>query len=187
MRTQNIFTQNVSVGTTTSIDTLTVKGPIASSSRPVQLRIPSINVSTVFEEPLGLDEEGALDVPEGYDTVGWYKHSPTPGELGPSVILDHVDSYEGPAVFFSLGQVSVGDAIEIEREDGSVVVFTITGYERVEQSTFPTDRVYNDLPFAGIRLITCSGIFDKGAQRYSHNLIVYGELSEVRYPGKSTE
>ena len=130
---------------------------------------------------------GHSSVPEAYDTVGWYKYSPTPGELGPSVILGHVDSYEGPAVFFSLGQVHVGDPIEIEREDGSVVVFSITGYERVEQTAFPTDRVYNDISHAGIRLITCSGIFDKGAQRYSHNLIVYGELSEIRYPEKSTE
>jgi hypothetical protein len=79
----------------------------------------------------------------------------------------------------------VGDTVEIDRADGSTAVFAVRGYERVEQDAFPTDRVYNDLPYAGLRLITCSGTYNKGTQRYSHNLIVYGELTEVRYSEKT--
>ncbi len=151
----------------------------ATASRPTKLSIPSIDLEASFEDPLSLDESGALNVPKAYDTVGWYEHSPTPGELGPSVIIGHVDSYTGPAVFFSLGQVSEGDLINIEREDGSTVVFEILGFERVEQAEFPLEKVYGAIEYAGIRLITCTGIYDKGEQRYSHNLIVYGIFVEI--------
>jgi sortase (surface protein transpeptidase) len=151
----------------------------ASSSLPLTLRIPSIHVSAEFETPLGLSPEGAVEVPVAYDTVGWYKYGPTPGEIGPAVIFGHVDTVEGPAVLYSLGQVHEGDEVIIEREDGSTVIFEIQDFERVKQCEFPNDKVYGNLPYAGIRIITCSGVFDKKSQNYSHNLIVYGKLKSI--------
>jgi LPXTG-site transpeptidase (sortase) family protein len=162
-----------------NIEDLYVNATTAPYALPSTLRIPSINIEAPFEGSIGLDEEGAILVPNGYDTVGWYSHGPVPGSLGPSVILGHVDSKEGPAVFFYLGQVKKGDEVIVDREDGSSVIYTITELERVEQGTFPTEKVYGSLPYAGIRLITCSGSYDRGEKRYSHNLIVYGELLRV--------
>jgi sortase (surface protein transpeptidase) len=161
----------------TTTDTLT-----APASEPRTLRIPSLNINASFEAPLGLAKDGSIGVPKAYDTVGWYKYGPTPGELGPSVILGHVDSYEGAAVFYHLGQLKVDDVIEIERNDGSVAVFRVIGYERVEQDAFPMDRVYGNISHAGVRLITCSGTYDKKTNSYDRNLIVYGELVDVRNP-----
>lgn len=151
----------------------------ASSSKPVRIEIPSINLSAPFEEPLGILEDGTVEPPTQYTTVGWYKYGPTPGEQGPAVILGHVDSVSGPAVFFSLGQVPLGGKVLITREDGSIVTFTITKLERIEQDAFPTERVYGNTPDAQIRLITCTGTYDKGIRRYSHNLIMYGTLDSV--------
>lgn len=148
------------------------------SAEPLHLRIPSIGVDALFEEPLGVDSAYEIEVPESYDTVGWYKHGPTPGEVGPAVILGHVDSFEGPAVLYSLGQVKVGEIIEVDRKDGSTAVFEVESLERHAQSGFPTAKVYSDLDYPGLRLITCSGIYDQGIQRYSHNLIVFARLVE---------
>lgn len=145
---------------------------------PSVLSIPKIKLETTFEEPLGLNPDGTAAVPESYTKVGWYKNGPTPGELGPAVILGHVDSFKGPAVFFSLGQLEVGDDIFVTREDGSTAHFVVSELERNQQSEFPTVKVYGDLPYAGLRLITCSGTFVKGEQRYTHNLIVYAKLVE---------
>jgi len=166
--------------TDTSQSTL-ASGLVASSSRPITLVIPKANIHTTFEGSLGLDESNAIVVPQGYDTVGWYKNGPLPGETGPSVILGHVDSKDGPAVFFSLGEVSIHDEVYIERIDGSKLTFTIEDIERVEQDEFPSERVYGAVPYAGLRLITCSGIYDKGVERYSHNLIVYAVLTNIEY------
>jgi len=169
-------TQSESLGDTAGINSTEIVGPVMSESLPVRLKVPAANINTTFEPPLGLDEHGALAVPDGYEKVGWYKYGPTPGELGPAVIVGHVDSYEGPAVFFSLGQAKEGDKIYVEREDGSTAVFEITGYERIEQSEFPTTRVYGNINYAGLRLITCTGTYSHTAERYSHNLIVYAKL-----------
>ncbi len=149
-----------------------------TEAEPVVLSIPKINLEATFEEPLGVLEDGSIQVPRGYDEVGWYKYGPTPGELGPAVILGHVDSFKGPAVFFSLGQLEIGDEISITRADGSAATFAVTELERNEQTSFPTEKVYGNLDHAGLRLVTCSGTFDKGQQRYSHNLIVYAKLVE---------
>lgn len=147
-------------------------------SLPTKLRIPAVGIEASFETPLGVDENRVIEVPESYETVGYYKYGPRPGEIGPSVVLGHVDSFEGPAVLYSLGQVKEGERIEIEREDGSVAVFVVDKLERHEQDGFPTAKVYSDLDYAGLRLITCSGVYDHGSRRYSHNLIVFAHLVE---------
>lgn len=151
---------------------------VLAKSLPVRLRIPALAIDTGFVAPLGLLGSGEVEVPESNTEVGWYKYSPTPGELGPAVIFGHVDSYTGPAVFFSLGQLDPGDDIYVEREDGTEAHFVVTGLERYQQSEFPTALVYGDIDHAGLRLITCSGLYNRGSGRYSHNLVVYAALKE---------
>lgn len=171
---QDKLENEVSTATTTTI----VEGPILPKSTPTRLRIPKINIDTDFVPPLDLEKSGEVAVPDSYTQVGWYKHSPTPGALGPAVILGHVDSYTGPAIFFSLGQLQEGDDVFVEREDGTTAHFQVTALERPKQSEFPTARVYGNINHAGLRLITCSGIFLHGEQRYTNNLIVYAKLVE---------
>ncbi len=155
---------------------------VLPAAEPVRLAIPKIDVDVAFEAPLGLKESGEIEVPEAYDTVAYYKYGPTPGELGPAVILGHVDSFEGPAVFFSLGQLKPGDQIMVTRADGSLAIFAVEALERHPQSGFPTVQVYGDLDHAGLRLITCSGTYDHGTLRYSHNLIVFAKLVGMSTP-----
>lgn len=146
-------------------------------SAPTRLRIPALEIDTTFEPPLGLNDDQTIEVPASYDQVGWYKHGATPGEVGPSVVLGHVDSYAGPGVFFSLGELREGDKVLIDREDGTTATFRVTNLERVDQDVFPSERVYGAIDHAGLRLITCSGVYNRGTQRYSHNLIVFAELA----------
>jgi sortase (surface protein transpeptidase) len=147
-------------------------------SAPVQLRIPKLNIDTTFEAPLGLNDDKTIEVPDSYTQVGWYKYGATPGEVGTATILGHVDSYEGPAVFFPLGQLKEGDEIEITRADGTVAVFVVEKSERYSQDDFPTEKVYGHTDYPSLRLITCTGVYSHGSQRYSHNLVVYAKLKE---------
>lgn len=147
-------------------------------SAPSRLIIPKINLDTTFVPPLGLNEDKTVSVPDSYTEVGWYTYGATPGEIGPAVILGHVDSYEGPAVFFSLGQLEEGDEVMVERADGTTATFVVESKERVPQDNFPTEKVYGQIDYAGLRLVTCSGVFNKGTQEYSHNLIVYARLKD---------
>lgn len=147
-------------------------------SAPVRLHISAISLDTSFVPPLGLNADKTISVPDSFEQVGWYKGGVSPGEIGPAVILGHVDSYQGPAIFYSLGKLKKGDEVEVTREDGSIAVFVVTDTERVSQDDFPTEKVYGAVNYAGLRLVTCTGIYDRGSLRYSHNLIVYAELKK---------
>ena len=146
-------------------------------SAPLRLRVPSIGIDTHFV-PLGLQGNSEVEVPKGFDEVGWYTHGPTPGELGPAVVLGHVDSRYGPGVFTDLEAVAAGDRIYVDREDGTTATFEVTHAERYRQDAFPSSAVYGNIPYAGIRLITCAGIFSPTIRRYDHVHVVYGRLVE---------
>jgi len=108
-------------------------------SKPVALDIPSIGVHSSLLS-LGLNADGSVQVPSGtsYDEAGWYKFSPTPGSLGPAIILRHVDSgARGGSVFFELGHLRPGNRVMITRRDRSIAVFEITGGPALPEGSFP--------------------------------------------------
>ncbi|MDQ3123206.1 MAG: class F sortase [bacterium] len=144
-------------------------------SEPLSLRIPDAGISTQLLT-VGIRKDGAMEVPRSFTEAGWYRHSPTPGEIGPAVIVGHVDSVDGPAVFWRLSQLQPGQIVEIERTDKKIVKFKITDIKQYDQKQFPSADVYGNIDYAGLRLITCGGSFNKVSQRYSHNTVVYATM-----------
>lgn len=139
---------------------------------PVRLRIPAIGVDAPVE-PLEVDENAVLPPPTTNYGTGWWRDGPEPGEPGPAVIVGHVDSFQGPAVFFRLTEISPGDEIFVDRLDGTTVVFAAQRTEQHDKNAFPTHAVYGDTPDPRLRLITCGGEFDDTDRRYLENIIVY--------------
>lgn len=148
-------------------------------SKPASLDIPAIDVHSVVRE-LGRTPEGTLETPQPgprYNDAAWYRHSPTPGELGPAILLGHVDSAsEGPSVFFRLGELRAGDRVSVTRRDGSVARFVVDKVRRYPKADFPTDLVYGDIDHAGLRILTCGGPFDEVAGHYLDNIVVFASL-----------
>ena len=142
-------------------------------SRPVNVSIPSINVDAEIEN-VGLLSSGAIETPGVLsDRVGWYQHGPSPGELGPSVLVGHVDSYKGPSVFWNLSKLSIGDTISVMREDGVSVEFRITKTVQYDRDNFGTNEVYGNIDYAGLRVITCGGVFNHVTGYYSKNTVIF--------------
>jgi sortase (surface protein transpeptidase) len=152
---------------------------VLAASKPVRVDIPRIGVHSRLLS-LGLERDGSIATPplSQAQVAGWYDKGPTPGEAGPAVLVGHVDTKKGPAVFYKLGRLRPGDAVDITRKDGGVAAFTVDSVEHVPKSRFPTQRVYGDLAFAGVRLITCGGEFE--GHSYTDNTIVYGHLTAGR-------
>jgi sortase (surface protein transpeptidase) len=145
-------------------------------AEPVRLRIPAIGVDTPLER-LGLEAGGAIEAPRQWQEAGWYTGSVRPGLPGPAVILGHVDSRSGPAVFYHLDSVLPGDAVQLTRADGTRVVFRVSGRQQVAKSRFPTDLVYGPTLEPSLRLVTCGGTFDSRTGHYRDNIIVSAVLS----------
>jgi len=96
------------------------KGPSLGRSVPVSVSIPQIGVRSKLLS-LGLNPDGSIAVPSlatSADEAAWYKYSVTPGQVGAAVIEGHVDSYQGPAVFFRLGALRPGNQIDVTLADG---------------------------------------------------------------------
>lgn len=150
-------------------------------SKPASLDIPAIDVHSVLRD-VGRTADGALETPAPgpfYDDAAWYRHSPTPGSLGPAVLLGHVDSASnGPSVFFRLGELERGDRVMVTRADDSIAVFRVDEVHRYAKDDFPTRTVYGDIDHAGLRLITCGGAFDDAAGHYLDNIVVFASLIE---------
>jgi LPXTG-site transpeptidase (sortase) family protein len=151
--------------------------PMARST-PSRLRIPSIGVDTPVSS-LGLASDGEVEVPpiEKNAPAGWFDGSPTPGQLGPSVILGHVTvgSY-GDGVFLHLDKVRKGETVSVVRADGSVATFAVDRVRTVSKSHFPTSSVYGNVDRPELRLITCGGTRISGGGGYPDNVIVYASL-----------
>lgn len=156
-----------------------VSGPVLGPSKPVAIDIPAIGVHSALQH-LGLTAAHTLEVPAPgprYDEAAWYKHSSTPGALGPAVILGHVDSpADGPSVFFDLGDLRRGDRVLVTRADGLVAVFRVDGVRAYPKDRFPTRLVYGDTAHAALRLITCGGLFDRATGHYLDNVVVFASL-----------
>jgi len=159
-----------------------VVGLVLPSSVPVTIKIPAIEVSSPLQL-LGQNSDGSMQVPAPgsprYDQAGWYRYSPTPGALGPAVIAGHLDSVNGPSVFFRLGSLHLNDAVLVTRADGSVAVFTVDGVRRYAKSSFPTQLVYGNTDHAALRLITCGGSIDPTTGHYRDNVVVLASLVRV--------
>ena len=155
--------------------------PLLGPSPPTRVRIPALHIDTpVF--PIGLNSDGTLGVPQPgphLDQAAWFENSPTPGQLGPSIVEGHVDTVEGPSVFFRLGAIKPGDRVVIDRRDGVRVTFRVDAVRDFLKTAFPTRLVYGgahgDLGRATLRLITCSD-YDPTIRHHVGNEVVFAHL-----------
>lgn len=154
------------------------KGPVLGASPPVSVSIPAIGVDSKLLR-LGRNKDGTIQVPSlvtSADEAAWYKYSATPGQAGASVIEGHVDSYQGPAVFFRLGALRPGNRIDVALADGITAVFRVTGVREYAKDKFPAETVYGPADYAALRVITCGGDFDPTTGHYLSSVVVFASL-----------
>jgi LPXTG-site transpeptidase (sortase) family protein len=150
---------------------------LSNDVRPVRVKIPAIDVDANVID-LGLNPDRTLEVPTDYAETGWYTGRSVPGAVGPSVVVGHLDSFSGPAVFYRLQDLVPGHIVEIHRSDDVVARFRVTGTKLVDKDEFPTAEVYGPTEAPTLRLITCDGAFDESARSYEGNLLVFAEHIE---------
>ncbi|QLQ37423.1 class F sortase [Micromonospora robiginosa] len=157
------------------------KFPVLPASPPTDLTIGKLDLRAPVHR-VGIAPDGSIAVPDvgRAGEVGWYDQGPTPGQYGPAVLVGHVDTTSGPAVFHGLRELDDGDRIEVTRQDRSVAVFEVTSIERYGKEKLPVQEVYGDFSRPALRLITCGGRWVGGETGYADNLVVYASLVQAR-------
>lgn len=143
---------------------------------PTRITIPSLDIDQDLTELAVIGR--TLQVPDDYADIGWWGGGPVPGRQGSAVLVGHVDSPTGPAVFYQLSGVARGSRVEVRLDDGARAVFAITDVEVYDRDSFPSSEVYQAQGRPGLHLVTCGGTFDTGTQQYSSNVVVSARLVE---------
>ncbi|WP_116050835.1 class F sortase [Amycolatopsis palatopharyngis] len=146
--------------------------------RPTQVSIPKISADSSLIT-VAVNKEGAISVPSADNPMqaAWYRLSPVPGEVGPAILLGHVDGGGKPGIFHKLHELAPGDEIIVNRSDDKELRFVVERSEQVPKDEFPTEAVYGNTDKPQLRLITCGGVFDRAEHSYEDNVVVYANLA----------
>jgi hypothetical protein len=144
----------------------------AQVAEPVRLHIQAIDLHSPLER-LRRAPDQSIEVPWQPSSAGWWADGPRPGQIGPAVVLGHLDSKAGPAVFFRLGELRPGDNVLIDRADGTTVRFVVTALHWYQKDEFPTELVYYPTLRPELRLVTCGGPIDSSTGHYRDNLVAF--------------
>ncbi len=144
----------------------------------MKISIESINVRADVDQ-VGLAPDGTLEEQpfSRASHAAWYRLGPAPGQLGPAVIVGHVDTKRSVAVFFYLSRLRPRDQVVVTRADGHALTFTVDWLGSFPKSAFPTQLVYGPTNYPALRLVTCGGSFDSAVGSYRNNIVVFARLT----------
>ena len=131
---------------------------VLDRSEPKSLKIPSIGVNANLVSLPKEKGKETIQLPKKASQPGWFDQSATPGELGISTIIGYIaKSAKEPGVFSKIAKLKEGDTIEVTRDDGRKVEFTVDWINFYPEGEFPADEVYEDPTRPELRLITSGG------------------------------
>jgi hypothetical protein len=173
-----------SPATTPSTATPTVPSGQPSSrqllarSAPVRLTIPAIGVDGGLEH-LGLSaDKKTMRLPSHPGTAGWFEDGPSPGEVGPTIIVGYIATQRGPGVFHRLAHLTAGANIAVRRADAIEVTYRVDQIASYPPNKLPSAKVYGRTKQPALRLITCGGMLRPGQP--VGNTVVYAHQVAVR-------
>jgi hypothetical protein len=137
---------------------------------PAEVAIGRLDV-TAPVDAVGVTGDGALDVPDDPDRLGWWIGSALPGDRrGTVLIAGHVDTArDGKGALYRLESLPVGAGIKVGAGDRSVA-YRVEARRSYVKSKLPEDLFRRDTE-PRLVLVTCGGAFRNGS--YDHNVVVY--------------
>lgn len=148
-----------------------------SLTDPEKLSVPSIDVSAPLE-PVGVLDNGQMGVPSTENGAAWFEPGPEPGEKGNAVMAGHVDSIDGPSVFYDLKNVKAGEEVRVTNDNGQELVFEVRRVVSYPREEAPIEEIFGGGDSRNLNLITCSGTFEQEHGTHDERLVVYTELTE---------
>ena len=142
-------------------------------SLPARLKIPSLKVDSPIEY-VGVNTNGAMDVPKQANDVAWFNLGPRPGEIGSAVIDGH-SGYKNniPAVFDNLYKLKVGDKVYVENTNGATLTFVIREIKSYNPKANALAVFNSNDGLSHLNLITCSGDWNTSEKTHSQRLIIF--------------
>ncbi len=147
---------------------ITAPDPVAA---PTRLSVPDLGIA-VDVVPVGVDGDGALEVPPDPRVAGWWSSGAVPDSpQGSTVIAAHVDAAGvGPGPLAAVLRAPVGTAVEVATEGGATARYTVAEIRSYPKAGGLPEELFAVGGPARLVLITCSGTFRDG--HYSDNAVI---------------
>lgn len=144
------------------------------SPLPTRLKIPKIGVDATID-PMSTTPSGAMEVPSGPRSVGWFSGGPHPGDTGSAVIDGHYGRWKNGdrSVFDNLDKLEKGDVVSVENEKGETITFIVREFRTYDPNADTSDIFSSDDEQSHLNLITCEGVWDKISKSYSKRLVIF--------------
>lgn len=140
---------------------------------PKMLTIAKLGIHATIES-IGVTSSGAMDVPSSIWNAGWYIGSAQPGQPGAVFIDGHATSTRG-AIFGNLDTLVTGDQIEIERNDGKIIKYSVaktTVVNREDVDMSEALKPYDDQK-NGLTIMSCVGQWIAAENTMENRVLVY--------------
>jgi len=135
-----------------------------------KLVIDKIEVDAPIEKR-GIDDTRQMESPTLPGSVAWYSFSALPGKGSNIVISGHRDlANYGPAVFWNLGELEIGDQIILALGEERYVYSV--GATLLITRTTPMNELIAPTETEMLTLITCEGFFDRDLKDYEQRRLV---------------
>lgn len=124
---------------------------------------------------LGVGANNVLKAPANIFDAGWYDSSAKPGENGTVVLDGHVSGPTKHGVFYSIGTLKAGDKVKLERGDGQVLSYTVTGTQVYDNDKVDMAKVLTTaVPGKpGLNFMTCTGRFNVRSNSFEQRVVVF--------------
>ena len=138
---------------------------------PVAVRLDG---TTVPVDPVGLDPDRQVVVPEDVRRAGWYASGPQPGDrAGSAVLVGHADdATQGLGTFARLRELPRGAEVVVRTAQGDDLAYEVVSRERFRKAEVPMTRLFTRTGAPRLVLISCGGEFDAETRTYSDNVVV---------------
>lgn len=136
------------------------------------MQISSIDVSRYPVREIGLDVDGALEIPDATE-IGWYRYGATAGSPGSTVLAAHVTWNGRTGPFFELGALEPDAEIEVQLDDGTSRWYRVVERAVYAKDELPRERIWRNSGPETLVLITCGGDFNPSVRSYRENVVVY--------------
>ncbi|WP_433167065.1 sortase domain-containing protein [Kribbella sp. CA-247076] len=155
---------------TRAADLPTAEAPLPSPSRLI-VEAAALDIPV---RPVGVAEDGQMELPANPALIGWYRFGPGPADDQGTVVLGgHLDSKEygvGPLV--RLRRVEAGDLITVRSTDGSTSRYRVRRVEDIAKRKLPVDQLFAREGPRVLKVVTCGGPYNEATGGYRDNLVV---------------
>jgi hypothetical protein len=143
---------------------------------PVRLAVPGLDIDAPLD-PVGVEPDGAMTLPDDVDRAGWYRFGPAPGAAtGTAVLAGHVDDQDqGLGALAPLRAVEPGTEVLVTDAAGAGTRWRVVSRELVDKQAVPLAELFRRTGPPLLVLLTCGGPYDEAQRSYRDNVVVVAE------------